>query len=186
MSVMFCLLEQSLVQPWKNGGGLTRQLLAFPEDNWALRVSVADINVAGPFSAFRGVQRSFVLLSGQGVTLTGAGQLQQLTPKSPPLCFDGADNAYCQLFEGSVQALNFMVKSAAGVGSMQRVTANQSWQGTFTWRAVFSVNGGLLQIAGERLNLPPMSLAWSLDCGAIPWHFDSDGEAYWLGFQENA
>ncbi|WP_192954844.1 HutD/Ves family protein [Gallaecimonas mangrovi] len=186
MSVTFCLLEQSAVQPWKNGGGLTRQLLAFPEDNWALRVSVADINVAGPFSVFSGVQRNFVLLSGQSITLTGAGKSQQLTPKSPPLSFDGADNAYCQLEAGSVQALNFMVKSAAGVGSMQRVTANQPWQGSFTWRAVFSVNGGLLQAGGERLKLPAMSLAWSLDSGAIPWHFGSDGEAFWLGFQEKA
>jgi environmental stress-induced protein Ves len=39
--------------PWRNGGGLTRELLAQsdPQD-WLLRVSVADIHASGPFSVY--------------------------------------------------------------------------------------------------------------------------------------
>ena len=40
-------------QPWRNGGGVTRALLTWPHaDDWAVRVSVADITRDGPFSAF--------------------------------------------------------------------------------------------------------------------------------------
>ena len=57
-------------QPWRNGGGLTRELLAWPSrDDWALRISVADIRADGPFSAFPGVDRWFAVLEGDGVLL---------------------------------------------------------------------------------------------------------------------
>ena len=38
--------------PWKNGGGVTRELLRLPADggdDWTLRISVADIAADGPF-----------------------------------------------------------------------------------------------------------------------------------------
>ena len=45
-------------QAWRNGGGITRELLAWPADApWQLRVSVAEIIKDGNFSAFPGVQR---------------------------------------------------------------------------------------------------------------------------------
>jgi environmental stress-induced protein Ves len=41
--------------PWRNGGGRTRELLAWPSaEDWQLRVSVAEIEADGPFSAFPG------------------------------------------------------------------------------------------------------------------------------------
>ena len=44
--------------PWRNGGGVTRELLRWPaDDGWRLRISVADIHTDGPFSVFAGVQR---------------------------------------------------------------------------------------------------------------------------------
>ncbi|HEU6455884.1 MAG TPA: HutD family protein, partial [Roseateles sp.] len=40
-------------QAWKNQGGTTRELLAWPHaHDWALRVSVARVDRNGPFSAF--------------------------------------------------------------------------------------------------------------------------------------
>ena len=46
--------------PWRNGGGVTRELLAWPDPrNWLLRVSVADIGTSGPCSVFPGVDRWF-------------------------------------------------------------------------------------------------------------------------------
>ena len=57
-------------QPWKNGGGKTRELLAWPHpSDWILRLSVADIEADGPFSSFPGVQRWFAVLRGNGVRL---------------------------------------------------------------------------------------------------------------------
>jgi environmental stress-induced protein Ves len=50
-------------QTWRNGGGSTRELLAWPEaTDWQARISVAEITRDGPFSAFAGVQRWFAVL----------------------------------------------------------------------------------------------------------------------------
>ncbi|MFG5407966.1 HutD family protein [Piscinibacter sakaiensis] len=39
-------------QPWRNGGGHTRELWTWPADGpWQARLSVADIAADGPFSA---------------------------------------------------------------------------------------------------------------------------------------
>ena len=56
---------------WRNGGGRTRELLAWPHaSEWLVRVSVAEIEADGPFSAFAGIDRCFAVLSGAGLVLT--------------------------------------------------------------------------------------------------------------------
>lgn len=50
--------EQLVASPWKNGGGVTREIAAQPPgaslDGFAWRVSVADVAQPGPFSRFPG------------------------------------------------------------------------------------------------------------------------------------
>ncbi|MEC4600651.1 HutD family protein, partial [Burkholderia vietnamiensis] len=45
-----------VASPWKNGGGVTREIAAYPPgaalDAFAWRVSVADVGAGGPFSRF--------------------------------------------------------------------------------------------------------------------------------------
>ena len=80
--------------PWRNGGGRTRTLWTWPadcvDDAWQLRVSLADIDADGPFSAFPGVQRWFAVLQGAGVRLQLPAGPQVLGLHSSPLQFDGA------------------------------------------------------------------------------------------------
>jgi len=65
-------------EPWKNGGGVTRELLALPRGgNWRVRVSVADVASDGDFSTFAGVARWFAVVEGAGVVLTIDGRLQR-------------------------------------------------------------------------------------------------------------
>src|SRR5258707_14720415 len=56
--------------PWKNGGGHTHEIAAHPEGAgmaaFAWRVSIAEIAQDGPFSSFPGVDRTLVLLAGNG------------------------------------------------------------------------------------------------------------------------
>lgn len=56
-------------QPWRNGGGTTRELLAWPRGaaEWQLRISVADITRDGAFSRFDGIDRGFAVVDGAGV-----------------------------------------------------------------------------------------------------------------------
>jgi environmental stress-induced protein Ves len=70
MSPVAIQADQVAAQAWRNGGGQTRELLAWPNaSDWKLRISRADIASDGPFSAFAGVQRWFVVISGKGVVL---------------------------------------------------------------------------------------------------------------------
>ena len=65
--------------PWRNGGGTTRELAAFPgATRWQWRISVADVVQAGPFSKFPGVSRWFAVLDGAGVRLRIDGRTHRL------------------------------------------------------------------------------------------------------------
>ena len=59
--------------PWKNGAGRTAEIAAWSPDTgdagFAWRVSIAEIERDAAFSAWRGVDRTFVLLDGDGVVL---------------------------------------------------------------------------------------------------------------------
>lgn len=60
-------------QRWKNGGGITHEIAADAEfDPPAWRISVATIERDGPFSDFRGYDRTIVALD-SGVTLSVDG-----------------------------------------------------------------------------------------------------------------
>ncbi len=62
--------------PWKNGGGVTREVATFPPGagmaDFGWRVSIADVAAAGPFSRFDGVDRVLTVLEG-GLRLEFAG-----------------------------------------------------------------------------------------------------------------
>ena len=111
-------IDDAPAQPWKNGGGVTRELLVWPAGgDWQWRVSVADIEADGPFSAFPGVERWFTVLKGAGVELTVDGQAHRLTRASPPLRFDGGAATHCRLLDGPTRDLNLMLRGARGGSS---------------------------------------------------------------------
>ena len=97
--------------PWKNGGGTTRELIAWPNsEHWVWRMSVAEVAQSGPFSRFEGVQRCFAVLDGAGVALTHEGQRHLLTVNTAPFCFDGGLPTACELLAGATQDFNLMVR----------------------------------------------------------------------------
>lgn len=119
-------LHDAMPSPWRNGGGLTRELLAWPDArDWRWRLSVAEVTQSGPFSRFEGVQRWFAVLHGAGVRLSVGGQSHVLTPASAPLCFDGALPADCALLDGATQDFNLMLRADAAA-RMRRVAGEMS------------------------------------------------------------
>jgi environmental stress-induced protein Ves len=109
--------------PWRNGGGVTRELVAWPpEGEWQWRMSVAEVESSGPFSRFEGVQRWFAVLSGEGVALDIAGESHRLTGHSAPLAFDGSVSTDCQLLNGATEDFNLMVR---GPGARAAVRSAQ-------------------------------------------------------------
>jgi environmental stress-induced protein Ves len=61
--------SQRIPQPWKNGGGVTREIAVFPEgagiDDFQWRISMAEVTESGPFSRFDGIDRHLTVLSGR-------------------------------------------------------------------------------------------------------------------------
>ncbi len=126
---MIVLRETEYVTvPWKNGGGLTREILKVPAGAAAFdwRLSLATIESAGPFSAFDGCERTLVLVSGAGVELDFGphGQTALRTP-GQMATFDGAWATSCTLIEGPSTDLNLIVakERAQAQARLVRVTA---------------------------------------------------------------
>jgi hypothetical protein len=104
-------------QPWKNGGGTTRELAAAPPGagttGFTWRVSVAEIAQPGPFSAFPGVDRQIMLLAGEGVRLRGAAIDHRLERPLEPFAFAGEEAIDAELLGGPSLDLNVMTRRGA-------------------------------------------------------------------------
>jgi uncharacterized protein len=102
--------------PWKNGGGVTREIVCMPRDagldDFDWRVSIADIDEPGPFSAFAGIDRVITLLGGAGVRLhsrDGAIDHRLDTPLQP-FAFSGDAAVHAELLGGRCSDLNVMAR----------------------------------------------------------------------------
>lgn len=173
-------------QPWRNGGGTTRELLAWPAgagaEGWRVRVSVARIDRSGPFSAYPGVQRWFAVLAGAGVQLRWAERSVDLAPGDEPLHFDGAGTPGCALLDGPTLDLNLMLR---GSGGMQPARAGEPWCAPgAAWRGLYSRSALRLHAAGGLHPLAADTLAWAAG-DVTPWQAEAEDaaeplQAWWL------
>ncbi len=170
-------------QPWANGGGCTRELQAWPAGpDWRLRISLADIDDDGPFSAFAGVQRWFAVVEGGGVVLSLAEGDVRLTPASAPLCFDGADAPGCRLVDGPTRDLNLMLRGGDR-GCLQRAASDRPWNDAWAWRACFTSAAARWHGAdGRVVDLEACTLL--CDLGPAPCRLvasDPAAPMFWIG-----
>jgi len=177
-------------QPWRNGGGMTRELLAWPSaDKCNLRIALADIDRDGPFSSYVGVDRWIVVISGVGIALAFPDGERELMRGDDPLCFDGADAPGCRLLDGPTRDLNLMVQGGRGV--MRLVRPGVAWDEGFAMRGVFTTASGRCVTAEETHAVPTMTLLWSDEPVGGSWTFEHDEPtamttAWWLGFTPTA
>ena len=119
-------------RPWRNGGGLTREIAVFPfgadGENFLWRASIATIAEAGPFSAWPGIDRMLLVLEGQLAVSVDGGDEALLDTRSPPFGFAG-EKAIAARPVGSVcLALNFMARR--GLTRMQLVRCRPEYPPT--------------------------------------------------------
>ena len=115
--------------PWKNGGGVTHEAMRVPADGdpFRWRVSVARIDVSGPFSDFTGYERKMVLLKGGGVELRFAnGAVSALRAVGEMAEFDGALAARCELIDGPCVDLNLIVAKPLAQASARVVRLRET------------------------------------------------------------
>ena len=174
-------LQDTLPQPWRNGGGSTHELLAWPQPGrWQLRVSVAEITRAGPFSAFPDVDRWFAVLEGAGVGLDLPQGERSLTPADAPLRFDGESAPDCWLIDGPTLDLNLMARRDAGRLQMRRTVANDSLTGATRWRGLFAAEPVLLDCDDITEPVAAGELLWSDDSDGAAWQLRGAGRAWFL------
>ncbi|WP_411850174.1 HutD family protein [Stenotrophomonas sp. LGBM10] len=95
---------------WRNGLGWTREILRVPDnDDWLVRLSIAEIEQDAAFSAFPGIERELVLLRGEGLRLRFAdGTLHTLMPPHDRLRFAGEAEVSGELVDGVTHDFNLM------------------------------------------------------------------------------
>ncbi|MEV7339717.1 HutD family protein [Streptomyces sp. NPDC093544] len=103
--------------PWKNGGGVTREIAVSPEGagmgDFAWRVSLAEVAADGPFSPFPDVDRTLTVVQGAGMDLTVGGERRLVNSLYVPQDFRGDIPTDCRLLDGPVVNLNVMWRRSA-------------------------------------------------------------------------
>ncbi|HYF17320.1 MAG TPA: HutD family protein [Ramlibacter sp.] len=174
-------LDAVAPQPWRNGGGSTRELLAWPSpQRWTVRISVADVTRAGPFSRFAGVERWFAVLEGRGVELRMPDGLHVLASTSPPLRFDGGVDVDCSLVDGPTRDLNLM--APPGAAHLRRIGphGHASHAGAGSLVALYAHRHAATVVEGVHpVHVPPYHLAWCLRRAPLPATAQGE-DAFWM------
>lgn len=108
-------------EPWRNGGGVTRELASHPkaasaqDGAWDWRVSIADVTKAGAFSAFPGMERVITIIDGELLLLTVDGAEHPLE-KYRPFRFSGEAASSAALPTGDIRDLNVIARAGAFKG----------------------------------------------------------------------
>ncbi|CDM42447.1 HutD/Ves family protein [Ectopseudomonas oleovorans] len=117
--------------PWKNGGGSTVELAISPVgaglEDFAWRISTAQVAVDGAFSSFPDIDRSLAVLAGNGVCLHRAdGQREMLLSGGAIAVFGGEEAISAHLLDGPITDLNLMTRRGHWTHQVQLL----KWQGT--------------------------------------------------------
>ncbi|WEK04919.1 MAG: HutD family protein [Candidatus Devosia phytovorans] len=175
--------EDLSVTPWKNGGGVTREVASCNDGDVGLlwRVSIATVSAPGPFSSFSGIDRTIAVLAGKGMDLSTSDHAVTLTSETPPYDFDGETPIHARLTDGDTTDLNAMSRRGHFRHRMLRLTVNPGFTFIGTAQLSFIVLGGPAEIAfdGKVINAGPLdtvadiaqgaSLAWGVAV-ATPCH----------------
>lgn len=143
--------------PWKNGGGVTREVTVFPpgagltDFDW--RISIAEIGVAGPFSVFPGVDRLMAVLKGRLSLFIDGQPPVNLAPDTPAVGFPGDVPVFAEPLDATVMDLNVMTRRRRCRATLTRRVAGEA--------AVLESGGGttvLIAVSGLKVLCGPLAV----------------------------
>ena len=106
-----------ITMPWKNGLGSTVEIIkkCIPgSEDFAWRISMADVTTNGPFSCFENYDRTLLLLKGNGISLSiknsdkNRAETLTLTKILQAAQFKGEDPTVATLHSGPITDFNVM------------------------------------------------------------------------------
>lgn len=120
--------SQFRAQPWANGGGQTTELAAGPDPElWQWRISLARIEVDGPFSMLPGVRRQLAPLDGALELHFDDGE-RQAAPRLGVMHFDGGRPLRCHSPDGPGRDFNLMLRDGIDGDLLLRpLTGSMVW-----------------------------------------------------------
>jgi hypothetical protein len=158
--------------PWKNGGGVTREVAAWPPgagfDDFHWRVSMAEVRSDGSFSVFAGVDRILAVLEGRlALGVTGFGEFD-LSPGGSPAAFPGDAPATARLLAGPALDLNVMSRRGVAGATLDQlqVGSTRRLEAIAAHRLVIATGGPLRVIAADRAHDLALHDAVMLDTAA--------------------
>lgn len=128
--------------PWKNGGGITREVALRTNDAGFLwRLSIADVAIDGPFSPFPDRHRILTVIEGQGITLTDTttGDVLTAVPLQP-VRFRGDQQIDATLIDGAIRDFNVMYDPDRVVADVRVIRTN----GPVSATAFYCVSGTIM------------------------------------------
>lgn len=126
MSIRIQRFDEHLKMPWKNGLGITREVISRPASDGSggfdWRISLATVGASGPFSVFAGIDRTIAVLKGDGMQLTVDGRREPpLLVDSPPFAFSGNAEVQADCLGGETLDLNMMSRRGRFVHRMTKI-----------------------------------------------------------------
>jgi uncharacterized protein len=113
--------------PWKNGGGLTREVAVHPPHsdlgNFDWRVSLAEVRRGGPFSSFPGVDRHMAVISGRLELSISGRDVLNLSADTAPVSFPGEVAVYAEPRPAPVTDVNVMTRRGRFTACLRRHSA---------------------------------------------------------------
>jgi environmental stress-induced protein Ves len=147
--------------PWKNGGGITREVMAWPAgagmDDFHWRVSMAEVREAGPFSRFENVDRILAVLQGH-LVLTFTDFEIDIQPGDDPFPFAGDEPCEGRPIGGPVMDLNVMVRWGNAFAHVARA-ANSALRMTADWTLIVATSDASVVNGNEQRALAPFDAA---------------------------
>ncbi len=138
--------------PWANGRGTTAVVVRVPDtDDWAWRLSLADVVEDGPFSSLPGIDRWIAVARGGRMELQlGAPDgfaRTLLSDTDGAVPFSGDGDTSCRVLDGPLVDVNLMLRRgrAAGALDLHELGAGERW--SWAARAVVVLSGRVELVA---------------------------------------
>jgi environmental stress-induced protein Ves len=179
--------EQHRRMPWRNGGGVTYEVASSPADSdladFDWRISIAEVEAGGPFSAFPGIDRTIVLIDGEWMALTVDGRRHRFGVRQP-FSFDGGSETMCEV-AGRSRDLNVMTRRDRAIASVAIVEPDSLDRGCVDGSEIVFVcltsSVSLADDDGARVELGALDAALSTDRTPVTIH--GDGAVAVIQFQ---